>query len=163
VLAKTFPNLEGRFRQGGLSTCVGLVAMLGSPAVAAAASEATTGALHTAECVAALKVDAEDLAAKVRAGREDLRPTLLARVEQGTAFIGSSYLDGNRDEQKAKAMLAAAVEAQKSLPATALAVRQAACSSEGAQMLTDASGFGRALVSWVAKKRMNKMLLPHGR
>jgi hypothetical protein len=110
-----------------------------------------------------LKVDAEDLAAKIRAGREELRPTLLARLEQGAAFIGKSYLDGNRDEDQAKAMLAAAVEAQKSLPATALAARQTACSSEGAQMLKDASGFGRAVVVWVAKKRMDKMLLPEGR
>jgi hypothetical protein len=148
----------------GLTACLPLVAVLGLPVVAGVASDAPTGrAAHTAECVAALKVDAEDLAAKIRAGREELRPTLLARLEQGAAFIGNSYLDGNRDEDQAKAMLTAAFEAQKSLPATALAARQTACSSEAAQMLKDASGFGRAIVSWVAKKRMHKMLLPDGR
>jgi len=148
---------------GGLKACLRLVAVLGLPAIAGAASDAPSSrTAHTAECVAALKVDAEALAAKIRAGREELRPTLLARLEQGAAFIGNSYLDGNRDEDQAKAMLAAAVEAQKSLPPAALAARQTACSSEGTQMLKDASGFGRAIVSWVAKKRMHKMLLPDG-
>lgn len=122
--------------------------------------EATGSARHTAECVAALKVSTEDLAVQVKAGHEDLRSTLLARLEQGAAFLGNAYLEGNRDEAQARALLATAVDAQKTLSANALAARQDACSQEGGQLLAQASGFSRAVVSQVARRRMNKLLEP---
>jgi hypothetical protein len=114
--------------------------------------------LHTAQCVAALKVNTDDLAAQVKAGRADLRPLLLDRLKSGVAFIGDSYLQGERDEKRAKRFLDAALEAQKTLPRPELAARQLACAFEGARLLADANLISRAVVSHLAEKRMKKLL-----
>lgn len=96
---------------------------------------------------------------RLKPGHEELRQ-LLARLEQGRAFVGDSFLAGNRNEEQAKALLAAAADAQKSLSPDALAARQLACSNEGAKLLANASAFSRAVVSKLAKNRMNKLLEP---
>ena len=125
---------------------------------AAATDDALPHQLHTAQCVAALKVNADDLAAQVKAGRADLQPLLLDRLKYGVAFIGDSYLQGERDEKRAKGLLDAALEAQKALPRSELTARQAACALEGAQLLSHAGLISRAVVSHLAQKRMKKLL-----
>jgi hypothetical protein len=87
-----------------------------------AATEAPTPReQHTAKCVAALEANTDELAAQVKAGRPDLRPLLLDRLKRGAAFIGAAYLQGKRDEERAKRFLDAALEAQKALSKPALA------------------------------------------
>lgn len=114
--------------------------------------------LHSAQCVAALQVDTERLAAEVKAGKEASRPVLQAHLEAGVAFVGDAYLQGTRDEARARALANDALEAQKSLTKEELAARQSACASEGAKLLDDSNGIERALVRQVAKRRMNKLL-----
>jgi len=114
--------------------------------------------LHTAQCVAALEANTEDLAASVKAGQSHLRTLLLNRLTYGAAFIADSYLHGERDEARAKGFLHAALEAQKSLPRRELGARQTRCASEGAQLLADADFVSRAVVSRLAQRRMKKLL-----
>ena len=126
----------------------------------AAGPAATPQELHTARCVAALDVNTERLAAQVKAGRAELRPTLVQRLRYGVAFIGQSYLDGERDEARSHALLDEALEAQKALPEQELAARQSACAEEGRQLLAASNGITRALVTRLADRRMKKLLAP---
>ena len=113
---------------------------------------------HAAQCVAALDVNTQDLAAAVRAGHEESRPLLQTRLEAGAAFIGDTYLHEDRDEKRARALADAAAEDQKRLTKTQLEARQTACASEGSKLLSDASGFERLIVKRLARKRMDKLL-----
>jgi hypothetical protein len=137
-----------------LAAVVSLTAMNATAATAGP----TEHELHTAQCVAALKANTEELAVLVKGGRADLQPLLLMQLKYGAAFIGDSYLQGERDEVGARALLNTALEAQKVLPAPELAARQSDCATEGAQLLAKADSFGRAVVSWFAEKRMKKLL-----
>jgi hypothetical protein len=128
---------------------------VGAPA---ATESPTARELQTAKCVAALEVNTDDLAAQVKAGRADLRPLLLDRLKSGAAFIGEAYLQGERDEKRAKSLLDAALQAQKSLPRPELAARQSACAREGAQLLAKADPVSRTVVSHLAQRRMKKLL-----
>lgn len=113
---------------------------------------------HTTECVAALEVSTEELAAQVRAGKEELRPLLLDRLRYGAAFIGRAYMNGDRDEDRSKALLDAALAAQKELPEADLHTRQLACADEGKRLLASANVIERAVVSRLASRRMKKLL-----
>lgn len=130
----------------------------GALQAAVAATEPTEHELHTARCVAALEVSTEDLAVQVKAGRADLQPELLIRLKHGAAFIGDAYLQGERDEARAQALLKAALEAQKALPAPDLSARQSECAAEGGKLLAKADFLGRAVVSQLAQRRMKKLL-----
>lgn len=112
----------------------------------------------SAQCVAALDLQTETLAAQVKAGRADLRGLLKARLKAGAAFIGQAWLDGQRDEGRSQALLKQAQEAQRSLPAPELATRQNRCAAEGDKLLADANPLSRAVVSRLADKRMKKLL-----
>jgi hypothetical protein len=125
---------------------------------AAAAAGPTERELHTAQCVAALDANTGELAVQVKAGNVELQPLLLNRLQYGAAFIGESYLGGERDEARAKALLNAALEAQQALPAPELAARVTTCAQEGAQLLARADVVSRAIVARVAQKRMRKLL-----
>jgi hypothetical protein len=114
--------------------------------------------LHAAQCVAALEVETEALAAKVKAGDEDLRPLLLSRLESGTAFVGDTYLHDDQDEKRARALANQALESQKSLTEAQIAALQASCAEEGARLLAEANGLERAVVKRLARKRMDRML-----
>lgn len=138
--------------------CLAVLLWLGALQAALAATEPTEHELHTAQCVAALEVSTEDLAAQVKAGRAYLQPELLLRLKYGAAFIGDAYLQGERDEARAQALHKAALEAQKTLPAPDLSARQTECAAEGAKLLAKADFFGRAVVSQLAQRRMKKLL-----
>ncbi len=114
--------------------------------------------LHAAECVAALEVDTQDIAAQVKAGNEASRPLLLDRLLAGTAFVGDTYLHGGSDEKQARALANQALEAQKRLPPAALAARQRACATEGAKLYAGSNVLEKAVVKRLAKKRMDKLL-----
>ena len=137
-----------------------LVLALWWPALCGAVgvSAPTQRELHSAECVAALEISTDELARQVQAGRAELRPLLRQRLDAGAAFIGSAYLDGDRDEARAHGLLAAALKAQAALPQAELAASQARCAQEGARLLAASNFIGRAVVSQLAKKRMQKLL-----
>ena len=137
-----------------------LAAASGSLAVVCALAQAAPSAreLHSAQCVAALQVNAESLAEQVKAGREAARPALRTRLEAGTAFVGDAYLHGTTDETRARALANDALEAQKRLSAAELMARQEACAAEGAALLSSSNGLERAVVKRLAKKRMDKLL-----
>ena len=138
----------------------GVLMVLLWPALAWAGSEGPPSKreLNTASCVAALEVSTDELAGQVKAGRKDLQPLLRQRLDAGAAFIGTAYLNGDRDEARAQALLAAALKAQAALPKAELAARQARCAQEGAKLLADSNFFGRAVVARLAKKRMKTLL-----
>ena len=114
--------------------------------------------LHASQCVAALEVETEALAKRVKAGENQLRDLLQAHIEAGTSFVGDAYLSGTRDEDRARALANQALEAQKSLPDAELTARQVACADEGAKIFAAGNGLERIIVKQVAKKRMKRML-----
>ena len=117
-----------------------------------------SGARHSADCVAVLRSATDGLAGQVKAGRQELKPVLLARLEEGAAFIGHSYLGGNRDEKQSKAMLEAATEAQKFLTPQELSALQLGCSKEGGELLEATNSLNRVVIKRVATNRMDKLL-----
>ena len=74
------------------------------------------------------------------------------------AFVGDAYLQGTRDEARARALANDALEAQKSLSKEELAARQTRCADEGGKLLEESNGLERAVVRQVAKRRMAKLL-----
>jgi hypothetical protein len=114
--------------------------------------------MHSAQCVAALDVNTQDLAVAVKAGHEESRSLLQTRLEAGAAFIGDTYLHEDRDEKRARALADAAAEDQKRLTKAQLEARQIACAEEGSKLLSNASGFERLVVRRLARKRMDKLL-----
>ena len=137
-----------------------LVAALWWPALCGAVgvSAPTQRELHSAECVAALEISTDELARQVKAGRADLQPLLRQRLDAGAAFIGSAYQDGDRDESRAQALLAAALESQAALPKAELAASQARCAQEGAKLLAASNVIVRAVVARLAERRMKRLL-----
>ena len=118
----------------------------------------TVRELHAAQCVAALQVDTERLAAEVRSGRLESRPVLQSRLEFGVAFIGDAYLHGTSDEARARALADNALQAQKHLSDDELAARQSSCAVEGEKLMAASNGLERAIVRQVAKRRMARLL-----
>jgi len=134
------------------------VLLCSTPLAMAGAAQVSERELHASSCTAALAARADDLVSQIKAGRAELRPSLLATLEAGAAFIGDAYLHGERDEARAQAMLDAALQAQKALAAADLAARQALCAQEAARMLSETNLFGRAIVSMLAQRRLKKLL-----
>jgi len=114
---------------------------------------------HSAECVAALEVEAETMADQYRSGHTDVEAELVRRVQQGFAFIGTAYLQGVRDAE-ADRLLKAAEAAQKEIPVDELTARQAACRSEGARLLENANVIERAFVMKAAQRRVERLKHP---
>lgn len=114
--------------------------------------------LHAAQCVAALQVDTERLAAEVKSGRLESRPVLQSRLEFGVAFIGDAYLHGTSDEARARTLADNALQAQKHLNDDELAARQTSCAVEGEKLMAASNGLERAIVRQVAKRRMARLL-----
>lgn len=137
-----------------------MLATLSLPAVPALAAQPAPSSreTHTAECVAALEVSTDALAEQVKAGVADLRPLLRHRLDAGAAFIGDAYVRGDRDEERSRALLSAAINRQKSLSDVELNARQEACAAEGARILAKSNALSRAVVSRIAEKRMKKLL-----
>jgi len=114
---------------------------------------------HSAECVAALEVEAQTMADRYRSGDTDVEAELIRRVQQGFAFIGTAYLQGVRDAE-ADRLLKAAEAAQKEISVAELSARQAACRSEGARLLEKANAIERAFVMKAAQRRVERLKHP---
>jgi hypothetical protein len=112
---------------------------------------------RAAQCVAALKLRADALAAKLDPKEPQVETELTRVLEHGFAFIGDAYLNGLRDKEKADAMLKAAEQAQIGLPPAQMAQRQAGCQLEAQRLLADSGAAGRLVVSHAAKKRLARL------
>ncbi len=141
-----------------ISTLAAGVAFLATVSQAAPAAPPGARDLHAAQCVAALQVNTEGLAAEVKTGKEAARPMLLSRLESGAAFVGDVYLRGESDEALARKLASDALEAQKNLSDAQLMGRQNACADEGAKLLAASNVLERAVVKRLAKKRMDRLL-----
>jgi hypothetical protein len=114
--------------------------------------------IHTAGCVAALDLSTRQLAEQVRAGHNEARPVLLGPLKSGAAFVVASYLAGDRDEGRSRAVLDSALAAKKELPESEIVRSQAMCTDEGARLFAGANPREREEVSRVAAKRMTRLL-----
>ena len=114
---------------------------------------------HSADCVAALEIQAKAMAEEMQHGKPELEPELVRRLQEGFAFIGTAYKQGLRKEE-ADRLLKSAEEAVKSLPPAELAERQQACRAEGAQLLAHANVLERAFVAHAAQRRVDKYKQP---
>jgi hypothetical protein len=133
-----------------LSLCAALLLACGAGAQAADTD--------TAQCVAVLKLQSNDLARQVKSGNEARRPELLQVLRQGAAFVGDAWLDGMGDENSAKAKLAQAEDQVRKLePTKATALRQQ-CGSEADTMISQAPGWQRKVIDRFAQARMDKLL-----
>jgi hypothetical protein len=128
-------------------------------AAGAAAQAAEPTPEHSADCIAALEVEAVAMADQLRNGHAEIEPELVRRVQQGFAFIGAAYKQGLRKEEADK-LLKSAEESTKTLPAAVLAERQVACRAEGAQILDHANVFERAFVMHAAQRRVDRLKQP---
>ena len=143
---------------GGWSALLFAIALIGSTAVQAAAPAASARERHMAQCVAALGLQAESLAAQAKAGDEAVLPLLQSRLEFAAAFVGDNYLHGDGDDDHARALRDEARGEQKNLGAAQLAGRQNLCAEEGAQLLAGANALQRVVVKRLAQRRLERML-----
>lgn len=139
---------------------MGLAAVLCLVAGAANANEDANDAVffrRAATCVAVMKADVERLVPRFSAGESALRPNLERLTAQGFAFIGTAYKRGLRKDE-ADRMLAEAQAQQRSQTPESLRLLSSSCQTEGAALLTNASGLERALVNNRARARVDKLL-----
>ncbi len=142
-----------------LAVSVAFACSVGAAETAAPqAPTATPRELHAAQCVAALEVETEALAQRVKAGADDDRALLQSRLEAGTAFVGDSYLNGLTDEHRAHELANQALDAQKSLSDAQLVARQQACAVEGRKLLDASNPLQQVVVKRLAQRRMSKLL-----
>lgn len=133
-----------------------LLALLLGTAVQAA--EPSPRDLRAAQCVAALDLNTQALARKVKAGNAAAKPQLLDQLIAGAAFMGDSFVHGNHDEDQSRRLADQAREAQKKLSPAELAARQAGCAAEGSKLYASSNVVQRAVVKRLAKKRMDNLL-----
>lgn len=158
LLPRTFAKRPAR-RRGLVAAALAALA-LGHAAAALAQPPAgvSSRSWANASCVAALELQGETLAGQIKAGQPELTELLRERLRAGAAFIGQAYLDGERDEQKAKEVLQQARQAQRALPPAELAAQQERCAAEGGRLLAEANVLARSLASRAAERRMRKLL-----
>ena len=145
------------YRNSSILLCAALGGALGASCAHAQNGEPTPQ--HSAECVAALEVEAIEMADQLRAGKTEVEPELVRRVQEGFAFIGVAYKQGLRKEEADKLLKQAEAYTQ-TLPHAELVARQTACQAEGARLLANANAFERAFVAYAAQKRVDRFKQP---
>lgn len=114
----------------------------------------------TAECIAVMQTQADELARHVRAGETSQQPLLRAELERAAALIGRAWLDGLHDEAEARARLKQAQDAQGALSDAERANLHAACVKRADAELESASGLQRFIVGRIAQARLNRLISP---
>lgn len=112
----------------------------------------------TANCIAVMEVNADDLARQVKVGDKAREPELRIELVRAAALVGRVYFDGMRDEQAAKAGLNAARERQKTWDAARRSSVHGACLKRADAELAAASRTERFIVGKVAEGRLRRML-----
>lgn len=127
------------------------------------AHAASDSASHdeTANCIAVMQTNADELVRQVKGGNKAQEPALHAELVRAAALVGRTYLNGFHDEAEAKARLKAAQERQSGWDeARKVNVRQA-CLKRADAELAAASGSQRFIVEQIAQLTMQRMLRAH--
>jgi len=116
---------------------------------------------ETANCIAVMRTNADELARQVKGGNKAQEPALRAELVRATALVGRTYLDGMHDSTEAKARLKAAQERQAAWDEARKANVRQACLKRADAELADASGPQRFIVERIAQATMQRMLQAH--
>lgn len=112
----------------------------------------------TANCVAVMQTNADELARQVKRGNKAQEPALRAEVLRATALVGRTYLDGMHDSAEAKARLKAARERQAGWDAAHKASVRQTCVKRADVELANASSAERFIVERIAHVQLKRML-----
>ena len=116
---------------------------------------------ETANCIAVMQTNADELARQVKGGNQAQEQALRTELVRAAALVGRTYLNGLHDSAEAKARLKAAQERQAVWGEARKAnVRQACLKRADAEMAA-ASGSQRFIVEHVAQATMRRMLQAH--
>jgi hypothetical protein len=121
-----------------------------------AADEATFD--DTADCIALMQTNADDLASQIKAGDKAREPALRSELRRAGVLIGRTYLDGLHDSAEAKARLKAAQERQAAWDEERRKHVYQACVNRADAELAAASGPERFIVERYARARFDRML-----
>jgi hypothetical protein len=136
-----------------------LAALLLSSALWVPAHAAAETALDdTANCIAVMQTNADDLARQIKAGDKAREPALRSELERAGALIGRTYLNGLHDSGEAKARLKAAQEAQAAWDEARKDSVYQTCLKKADAELASASGPERFFVARFAQARLKRML-----
>jgi len=125
-----------------------------------AAGEATVDD-DTANCIAVMQTNADDLARQIKAGDRAQEPALQTELKRAGALMARSYLDGLHDGPEAKARLKAAQERQAAWDAEHKNRIHQACLKRADAELAAASGLERYAVERFVQSRFKRMVEPH--
>jgi len=112
----------------------------------------------TANCVAVMQPNADELARQVKAGNKAQEPVLRRELVRATALVGRTYLDGLHDSAEAKARLKAAQQRQAAWDDDRKAQLRQACLKRADAELAAASPPERFIVERIAQSTMQRML-----
>jgi hypothetical protein len=112
----------------------------------------------TADCIALMQTNADDLARRIKAGDKDQEPALRSELRRAGVLIGRTYLDGLHDSAEAKARLKVAQERQATWDEERKQRVHQACVGRADAELSAASGPERFIVERYAQARLKRML-----
>jgi hypothetical protein len=121
-----------------------------------AADEATYA--DTANCVALMQTNADELARRIKAGDTSREPALRTELKRAGVLIARTYLDGLHDSDEAKARLKAAHDGQASWDEERKKRVHQVCLQRADAELATASGLERLAASRFAEVRFKRML-----
>lgn len=126
----------------------------------APAFAASDSASHdeTANCIAVMQTNADELVRQVKRGNKSQEPALHAELVRATALVGRTYLNGLHDQAEAKARFKAAQERQVAWPEARKATVRQACLKRADAELASASGSQRFIVERIAQVTMQRLL-----
>jgi|GEM_PF-4279823 len=112
----------------------------------------------TANCIALMQTNADELARQIKAGDKAREPALRTELTRAGALIARTYLDGLHDGDEAKARLKAAQEGQATWDEKRKKSVHQACLQRADAELAAASGLERVAASRFAEVRFKRML-----
>jgi len=112
----------------------------------------------TANCIALMQANADDLARQIKAGDKTREPALRSELRRAGVLIGRTYLDGLHDSAEAKARLKAAQERQAAWDEERKRRVHQACVHRADAELAAASGPERFIVEHYARAQFDRML-----
>jgi len=113
---------------------------------------------ETANCIALMQTNADDLARQIKAGDNAREPALRSELRRAGVLIGRTYLDGLHDSAEAKARLKAAQESQAAWDEDRKQRVYQACVNRADAELAAASGPERFIVEHYARTQFERML-----
>ena len=112
----------------------------------------------TANCIALMQTNADEMARQIKAGDKAREPALRTELTRAGALIARTYLDGLHDSDEAKARLKAAQERQSTWDDERKKRVHQACLQRADAELAIASGPERFAASRFAEVRLKRML-----